>query len=104
MFESLDKMMMAGLGALTMTREKAEELFDKYVSQGQAAKSEARSGFVKELLDSAEKTRGELEEMIRKQTRQVLEKMPLAKAEDITRLESKIDRLEGKIDQLIGQE
>ena len=104
MFESLDKLMMAGLGALTMTRERAEEVFDKYVSQGQAAKAEAKTGFVKELLDSAERTRTELEEIVRKQTEQVLDKMSLVKQEDIVRLESKIDRLEGKIDQLASQE
>jgi hypothetical protein len=34
MFETLDKLMLAGLGALTMTRERAEKLFDEYVSQG----------------------------------------------------------------------
>ena len=63
MFEALDKMMMAGLGALSMTRERAEKIFDEYVDRGKAEK-EARTGFVKEVMDGAEKTRSELEKMI----------------------------------------
>ena len=35
MFETLDKMMLAGLGALSMTRERAEKLFDEYVKKGE---------------------------------------------------------------------
>ena len=59
MFETLDKLMLAGLGALTMTRERAEKMFDEYVSKGQAAR-EGRAGFVTEVMDSAERTRSEL--------------------------------------------
>jgi len=36
MFESIDKIFMAGLGAMSMTREKAEQIFDEYVKRGQA--------------------------------------------------------------------
>ena len=63
MFETLDKLMLAGLGALSMTRERAEEIFDEYVERGQAEK-DSRSGFVKEVMDNADKTRKELEDMI----------------------------------------
>jgi polyhydroxyalkanoate synthesis regulator phasin len=48
MFETLDKLMLAGLGALTMTRERAEKMFDEYVSKGEAARG-GRAGFVSEV-------------------------------------------------------
>ena len=44
MFETLDKMLMASLGAVSMTRERAEKIFDEYVSRGQAEK-ENRTGY-----------------------------------------------------------
>jgi len=95
MFESLDKMMLAGLGALSMTRERAEKLFDEYVSRGQAEK-ESRSGFVKEVMDSADRTRCELEKMISDQVQETVTTLHLASQEDIDRLEKKLDQLLAK--------
>ncbi|UCD49805.1 MAG: phasin family protein [Phycisphaerales bacterium] len=92
MFETLDKMMMAGLGALSMTRERAEKMFDEYVSRGKAEK-ENRTGFVKEVMDSADRTRSELEKMISEQVQQTVTSLHLASKEDIDRLEQKLDRL-----------
>jgi polyhydroxyalkanoate synthesis regulator phasin len=95
MFETLDRFMMAGLGALTMTRERAEKMFDEYVSKGQTAR-EGRSGFVKEVMDSAERTRTELEKLVSEQVRQTVRNLDLATREDVQRLELKIDQLLAK--------
>ena len=92
MFETMDKLMLAGLGAMSMTKEKAEKIFDEYVSKGKTER-ENRSGFVKEMLDNAEKSRNELEKMISDQVRKVVKQMEVATSEDISRLEGKIDKL-----------
>jgi polyhydroxyalkanoate synthesis regulator phasin len=95
MFETLDKLMMAGLGALTMTRERAEAMFDEYVSKGQGVR-ETRTGFVKEVMDSAERTRAEFQRLVSDQVRQTIAGMHLASKDDIERLERKIDQLLAK--------
>jgi len=95
MFETLDKMMLAGLGALSMTRERAEKLFDEYVSRGQAEK-DSRSGFVKEVMDSADRTRSELEKMISDQVQETVTTLHLASQDDIDRIEKKLDQLLAK--------
>ena len=95
MFETLDKLMLAGLGALTMTRERAEKLFDEYVSKGQAAR-DTRSGFVKEVMDSAERTRAEFEKLVATQVRQTVNNLHLATMDDLARIEQKIDQLLAK--------
>ncbi|MEN6578606.1 MAG: hypothetical protein ABFD90_19830 [Phycisphaerales bacterium] len=92
MFETFDKLMLAGLGALTMTRERAEKMFDDYVSKGQAMK-ETRSGFVKDVMDGADRTRAELQKLIADQVRQTVNSLHLASKDDIERLERKIDEL-----------
>jgi len=92
MFETLDKMMMASLGAISMTRERAEKIFDEYVSRGQAEK-DSRTGFVKEVMDSADRTRSELEKMISEQVQQAVTSLHLASKEDIERIEQKLDQL-----------
>ena len=93
MFESLDKMMLAGLGALSMSRERAEKIFDEYVERGRVAK-EGRSGFVKELMESADRTREDLQKLVDEQVEQTVQRLHLATKEDIERLEAKLDALQ----------
>jgi len=85
-------MMLAGLGALSMTRERAEKLFDEYVKKGEAAK-ETRTGFVKEVMDGAEKTRLELQKLVSDQVRQTVNNLHVATKDDIQRIEQKLDQL-----------
>lgn len=92
MFETLDKIMMAGLGAVSMTRENAEKIFDEYVSRGKAEK-ENRTGFVKELMDHADKNRKAFEKLVSDQVNETIAKLGLATKEDVKNLESKIDQL-----------
>ncbi|MBN2316245.1 MAG: phasin family protein [Sedimentisphaerales bacterium] len=92
MFETLDKMMLAGLGAISMTRDRAEKIFDEYVSRGQMEK-ENRTGFVKAVMDAADKNRAELEKLISKQVRETVEHLNLPTRDDVQRLEQKIDEL-----------
>ncbi len=95
MFETLDKLMLAGLGALTMTRERAEKLFDEYVSKGQAER-EARSGFVNEVMDNADRTRAEFQRLVADQVRQTVNNLHLATKDDLLRIELKLDQLLAK--------
>ena len=95
MFETLDKLMLAGLGALTMTRERAEKMFDEYVSKGQAER-EARSGFVKEVMDNADRTRAEFQRLVADQVRQTINNLHLATKDDLLRIELKLDQLLAK--------
>jgi polyhydroxyalkanoate synthesis regulator phasin len=95
MFETLDRLMLAGLGALTMTGERAEKLFDEYVSKGQAER-EARSGFVKEVMDNADRTRAEFQRLVADQVRQTVNNLHLATKDDLLRIELKLDQLLAK--------
>ena len=92
MFETLDKLMLAGLGALSMTRERAEKIFDEYVARGQAEK-DARTGFVRDLMDASEKTRKDLEKLINDQVERAVKTLDLAGKEDVRRIEEKLDAL-----------
>ncbi|MDD5459384.1 MAG: hypothetical protein PHF37_08340 [Phycisphaerae bacterium] len=92
MFDTIEKMMLAGLGAMSMTKERAEKIFDEYVSRGQVEKDK-KAGFVHEMLDAAERTRTDLETIISKQVKETVKKLDLAAKEDIAKLEAKIDKL-----------
>jgi len=89
MFEKLDKILLASLGAMSMTRERAEKIFDEYVSRGEAERGN-KNGFVKELMDHADKARRDMEKMIGDQVHAAISKLDLATKEDIDRIEKKI--------------
>lgn len=92
MMDSIAKCLYAGLGALTMTRDRAEKIFDECVERGQAAK-EQRSAFVKDVLDAAEQGRKDVEKLIGEQVDRAIARMNLATRKDLDRLEEKIDRM-----------
>ncbi len=75
-----------------MTRERAEKIFDEYVSRGKLEK-ESRTGFIKEIMDTADRNRQELEKLIAKQVRDTMEHLNVPTRDDIQRLEQKIDKL-----------
>jgi polyhydroxyalkanoate synthesis regulator phasin len=89
MFETLDKILLASLGAVSMTREKAERIFDEYVARGQAERGN-RNGFVKELMDHADKARKDVEKMVSDQVQSAIGKLDLATKKDIERIEQKL--------------
>ena len=92
MLEALDKLMLAGLGALSMTRERAEKIFDELLQRGQTAR-DARTGFVREVMDTADKARKDLQELVDRQVEKALQRLNLASREDLRRLEEKLDAL-----------
>ena len=92
MLESLDRLFLAGLGALSMTRERAEQIFDDYVRRGQVEK-ERRTGFVREMVEMAEKSRQDLENLINRQVREAVERLNLPGRDDLARVEAKLDAL-----------
>jgi poly(hydroxyalkanoate) granule-associated protein len=92
MLDTMQRLMEAGLGAFSMTREKAEKIFDEMVRRGQMEKA-GRDQFVKDLVDAAGQTRSELEEIIAGQMHKVLVRLNLPTREDLARVEAKIDQL-----------
>jgi polyhydroxyalkanoate synthesis regulator phasin len=62
------------------------------VSKGQATR-ETRTGFVKDVMDNAEKTKLELQRLVSDQVRQTINNLHLATKDDVERLELKIDQL-----------
>jgi poly(hydroxyalkanoate) granule-associated protein len=92
MFETFDKIRLAGLGAFSMTRQRAEELFDEMVKRGEAEKT-TKKGFVEDLMDTAAKARQDLEKVIEKQLQEAMVKLNLPTRCDLTRIEAKLDEL-----------
>ncbi|MDD5014205.1 MAG: polyhydroxyalkanoate synthesis regulator DNA-binding domain-containing protein [Atribacterota bacterium] len=93
------KMLLAGIGTLSLTKEKANKIAEDLIKRGELSKSESKE-FVVDLLDKAEKEKDKLIEKIKPEIDKSLEKMNFASKKSVDNLEKKIDELGEKIDKL----
>lgn len=97
--ELVRRSILLGLGALSITREKAERLVDELVKKGEMTREEARS-FVDQIVERGKQEKDELQRMVKEELGQWRENVGLATRADIARLEEQIKKLEEKLDQL----
>lgn len=92
MIDLLKKGILMGLGAITITKEKAEHLVDELIKKGELTEGE-RSKAVREFLTKAQEQEKALNEKVNTTVKKILEKLDLPSRKDIERLEKKIDKL-----------
>ncbi|HQJ21668.1 MAG TPA: phasin family protein [Bacteroidales bacterium] len=97
MSELIKKTILAGLGAISLTREKAEEIAKDLINRGELAKNE-EAKFIKDLLDIAEKNRSKLEEKIEDVVEKTLTRLDIPTRKEINELREEINRLSKKED------
>ncbi len=86
----LEKGLLAGIGLLSMTREKAQKLIDELSHEGVVQKSEVKQ-WVDQLSDRGEEERQALRKLIRDEMKKVMDEMGIATKEDIQKLLEKKD-------------
>ena len=90
--EVIDKILLASIGAMFMTRERAEEIFDDYFQKWEAEKA-VRGTLVEDLLKRSQEAHRELEKLLADHVDELAKRLNLAKKDDLDRIEGKIDRL-----------
>ena len=81
----LEKSFLAGIGLLSMTREKAQKVMEELSHEGELQKGEVKQ-WVDKLSDRGEEERQALRNLIRDEMKTVLDEMGLATKEDIQKL------------------
>ncbi|HIC95213.1 TPA: polyhydroxyalkanoate synthesis regulator [Candidatus Bipolaricaulota bacterium] len=92
MIELVRRGFFLGLGALDLSRERAETLVNELVRRGEL-KHQERKGTIDELLRGAERA----EERLRKAVEQAVAALGLPTKADLARLEERLAALEKKI-------
>ena len=82
----------AGTSFLDMSRERAETVVKEWVDAGDLRKGRAQQA-IDDVLARSRKVTDDLRELIRREIREQLGSMGVATADDIARLEAKIDEL-----------
>ncbi len=81
----LEKGFLAGIGLLSMTREKAQQVIDELTQEGEVQKNEVKE-WVDQLSSRGEEERQALRKLVRDELKKVLDEMGLATKEDIQKL------------------
>ncbi len=81
----LEKGFLAGIGLLSMTHEKAQELINELTHEGEMQKSEVKD-WVDQLSSRGEEERQALRKLIRDEMKKVMDEMGIATKEDIQKL------------------
>ena len=84
----LEKGFLAGIGLLSMTREKAQKIVEELTHEGEVQRSEVKQ-WVDQLSDRGEEERQALRKLIRDEMKKVLDEIGLATKEDIQKLVDK---------------
>jgi len=92
MADLIKNAILAGLGVLTLTREKAEDLAKDLIKKGELAKTE-EAKFVKELMEKAGKTSSDVKQKIEETVRDTLKKLNVPTRRDLDEIKEKLDKL-----------
>lgn len=84
----LEKGFLAGIGLLSMSREKAQKIIEDLSREGDLQKSEIKQ-WVDQLADRGEEEQQALRKLIRDEMKKVMDDMGLATKEDIQKLMEK---------------
>ncbi len=83
-----EKGFLVGMGLLSMTREKAQQVIEELTHEGELQKGEMKQ-WVDQLSNRGEEERQALRKLIRDEVKKVLDEMGLATKEDIQKLREK---------------
>ncbi len=92
MSDLIKKTILAGMGALVLTREKAEEVAKDLVKRGELTKKDQEK-FVKDLVKKGNEGKKEVENKIEEITKKTLVKLNIPSRKELERLEQKINKL-----------
>jgi polyhydroxyalkanoate synthesis regulator phasin len=98
----IEKSLLAGLGALTMTRDRVVKFVNEMAQEGEV-KQEEVPDIVDKLVARGEEEREALRNMVHDELDKRKVKMPLVSRRDIEELSQKIDELAAKVEELAGE-
>jgi polyhydroxyalkanoate synthesis regulator phasin len=85
-----------GLGAISLTKEKAESFIDEMVEKGEINKEEANQT-LEDVMKKGEEYRGEMRNMIHEEINNWKDRFGVVSRSDYEKLEQRIKELESKL-------
>lgn len=96
MADALRKLLLAGLGALDLTEEKAKAVFNDLVSRGEISEKDAKD-VISSWTKRAAEQRGRLQEDVEQAVHRAITAVGLARRSELDALKAKVERLESAL-------
>lgn len=90
------KAFLLGLGAMSITREKAERYYNEMIEKGQMSKEEARQ-FVEDAIKKGEEERKEMKKFIQEEMGEFKKDFSVVSRSEFEALEARVKELEQKL-------
>lgn len=103
MLDLFRKAALAGIGALTLTEERARRLVEELVEQGRMSREEGEA-LVKDMASKVESSTSEWETRLRDMVQEVFRKMDLVPRKDLAALEAQLGLLDKRVAELERRE
>lgn len=91
MSDLIKKLLYAGIGAVALTKEKAEEIIDELVKKGDIAKEE-KASVLSNILKAADKRKGEIQKFIKDEIQKGLKVLDVPTREEFDQLKKKVEK------------
>lgn len=85
-----------GLGAMSITRERAEKFYDEMMEKGEISKDEAKK-FIDEAMKRGEEERKEIQAFMRREMDEMRKDMVIVRRSEFEALEARVKALEEKL-------
>ncbi len=96
MFELLEKVVMTGLGAISLSQKKAEELVADLKETYKMSEEEGKA-FVEKMQGMVKEGRGRIAEIAETEVKKVIDRIGLVPREEFDRLQKRVDELESRL-------
>jgi poly(hydroxyalkanoate) granule-associated protein len=96
MLELFEKTLLAGIGTLSLTQKKAEELIDELKERMNLSEDEGKK-LIDKLIDAAKKNQQTVENAAHNEIQKACERLGVASAEELDEVKNKITELENQI-------
>lgn len=103
MFELLEKCLLAGLGAVSLSRKKTEEFVAEMKEKYQMTEEEGKA-FIERAEKLAREGREKVSEMVDSEVKKVIDRVGLVPREDFERLQKRIEELEEQLEEQLRKD
>lgn len=102
MIDLIKKGVFTGIGLISLTKDKIEELGQEFVEKGKMSKQEGEQ-FVSDLLKRSEESKQEIKKQVETSLNSLVDKMDLATKGDIATLREELAEIKAKLDAAEGE-
>ncbi len=96
MFEFAEKTLLAGIGILSLTQKKGEELLEELKERLNLTEEEGKK-LMEKIQDATKENQQRLEDLARQEVQKTCERLGVITADEFSALQKKVDHLEKQL-------